>query len=113
MNQETTRRRAPRFHRKVAAHHEIWDEQERAFRVVSHAGDDDKRRAPPVGCEYGSSLLAQMWLYTAASSAPCFFPKLGCGCHKCDNHHFVKQKLSAISGADPVSRVYCVAEDPF
>ena len=41
MNHETTRRRAPRVPHKGSAHHEIWDEQERACCDVSHAGDDD------------------------------------------------------------------------
>ena len=52
------RRRAPRVPHEGSAHHEIWDEQERACCDVSHAGDDDN----------GEVGLICKWIVAAADS---------------------------------------------
>ena len=106
MNHETTRRRAPRVPHKGSAHHEIWDEQERA--CSGHAGDDDNG-------EVGRMCMLIVTATGRHFVANCLLE--GCFVALCRAVGAeiaillvrVEQKRSAIRKGDPVSRVDCVA----
>ena len=112
MNHETTRRRAPRVPHKGSAHHEIWDEQERACCDVSHAGDDDNGEVglmcmlivTATGLHFVANCLLEGCFVALCRAVGAEIAKLLVR---------VEQKRSAIRRCDPVSRVDCVADWSF